>query len=70
MKPIVQTPLEEIRQAEQSEKQLKETVAQLEATNAALSYEVMMKEAAIEDLQSQHSVLVYELMTKGVIQNA
>lgn len=67
MKPIVQTPLEEIRQAEQNEKQLKETVAQLEATNAVLSYEVMMKEAAIADLQSQHSVLVYELMTKGVI---
>lgn len=67
MRPIVQTPLEEIRQAEQNEKQLKETVVQLEAANAVLSYEVMMKDAAIADLQSQHSVLVYELMTKGVI---
>lgn len=67
MKAIVQTPLEQIRQEEQNEQRLKQTVSQLEAANAVLSYEVMMKEAAIANLQSQYSSLVYELMTKGVI---
>lgn len=67
MKAIVQTPLEQIRQEEQNEQRSKQTVSQLEAANAVLSYEVMMKEAAIANLQSQYSSLVYELMTKGVI---
>lgn len=67
MRPIVQTPLEKIRQKEQEDQRLRESVITMEESNAMLSYELMMANAANEELQAQHSNLVYDLMQKGVL---
>lgn len=67
MRVIARTPLNQIREKEDKEKQLKETVSQLETNNATLTYEIMMKDAAISNLEGQHSGLLYELMMKGVL---
>lgn len=74
MKAIARTPLDAIRAQEEEEKRSKETIVQLEASNATLVYELMMKDAAISNLESQHSSLesqhsslLYELMMKGVL---
>lgn len=67
MKPIVRTNLEQIRQEEQSKEQLIDGVAQLQASNATLTYELMMANAENADLRAQHSGLVYDLMQKGVL---
>lgn len=42
-------------------------VARLEADNAQMIYDAMMKDLAIEDLSNTQSDLLYQLMTNGVI---
>lgn len=67
MEVIKRTPLDQVRAEEAAEEHVKKTIPQLEQSNAALTYEIMMKDAAISKLEGQHSDLLYELMMKGVI---
>lgn len=45
----------------------KEKIEQLEAVNAQLVYESMMKDLTIEELASNQADLTYQLMVKGVL---
>lgn len=74
MKPIVQTPLEQIRQEEQEKAQLRQTISALEESNATVTYELMLKSTELIETKSELAVmkgeqadLVYQLMQKGVL---
>lgn len=44
-----------------------EKLERLEATNAQLAYESLMKDLKIEELNSNQAELTYQLMMKGVL---
>lgn len=46
---------------------LEERAERLEATNAQLAYETLMKSLKIEELSSNQAELTYQLMMKGVL---
>ncbi|MFC4403333.1 hypothetical protein [Gracilibacillus xinjiangensis] len=45
----------------------REIIARLDAQNAQLAYELMMKDLEIDELTGNQSDLFYQLMQKGVI---
>lgn len=67
MRVIAKKPLHEIRQEENEKAELKLTIERLEEDNALLTYDGMMKESKIEQIENEQAGLIYELMQKGVL---
>lgn len=56
-------PLEKVNEGETKE----EKIERLEAENAQLFYDSMMKDLKIEELTNSQAELLYQLMKKGVL---